>query len=142
MACRYSCRYCSTGSIISFLLRIIFWSWFISIISFQLALLCEGLVETFNFKIQKNMLVRLFSLSTLLFFLLVALQGSWMILFFRSSLCLIFIFLESYQGKKELRSFRFWYGTERFLSFGHVITFAQNLSRLLFLLTLSSCLLY
>jgi len=88
------------------------------------------------------MLVRLLSLNTLIFLLLLAFKSSWMIIFFRSSLCLIFIFLEGYQGKKELRSFRFWYGTEKFLSYGHVITFAQNLSRLLFFLILSSCLLY
>ena len=83
------------------------------------------------------MLIRLFSLSTLTFFLLLALKGSWVILLFRSCLCLLFFFLESYQGRKELRSYRFWYSTGKFVNYGHVITFAQNLSRLLFFFKLN-----
>jgi hypothetical protein len=88
------------------------------------------------------MLVRLISLSTLIFFLLLFLRGGWLLLLFRSTICLLFVILEGYQGREELCSFRYWYSTGQFLSYGHVITFAQNLSRLLFFLTLTSCLLY
>ena len=82
------------------------------------------------------MLLKLMSLSTLIFFLILFLRGRHFLPLLSSTLCLLFVFLEGYQGREELSGFRFWYSTGEFTSYGHVITFAQNLARLLFFFTL------
>nr|ANA56957.1 hypothetical protein [Pyramimonas parkeae] len=86
------------------------------------------------------MFKRFIFLVTLLLFLLTILRDSWIFFFLKSAICLCFILLEGYQGKKEKKSYRYWYSTEEFESYGQAINFGQWFSRLFFLLVYVSIL--